>query len=237
MGREGCMMTRDLEKILNSLQARESIRIEFYPYAGIKHSIRKREGKILIRISDAFSDAPQDVLLALGRILLAKLNKNPVSKKDRAVYSRYVASEELQDKAAALLSGRRRVLHIVKGNHRSLEESYQRVNTTYFGGLMEKPTLTWGRKKARRTLGRYDPQRDVVYVSPVLDSREVPEEFLDFIMYHELLHKKHGIQERGGRLWAHTPQFRRDEKRFHNYEQMKKIMGDIAKKQSGRSER
>jgi hypothetical protein len=78
MGREGCMMTRDLEKIFNSLQARESIRIEFYPYAGIKHSIRKREGKILIRISDTFLDAPQDVLLALGRILLAKLNKNPV---------------------------------------------------------------------------------------------------------------------------------------------------------------
>lgn len=227
------MMTRDLEKIFNSLQARENIRIEFYPYAGIRHSIRKREGKILIRISDTFLDAPQDVLLALGRILLAKLNKNPVSKKDRDVYSRYVASEELQDKAAALLSGRRKAIRIVKGNHRSLEDSFQRVNTTYFGGLMEKPTLTWGRKKARRTLGRYDLQRDVVCVSPFLDSSEVPEEFLDFIMYHELLHKKHGVQERGGKLWAHTPQFKRDEKRFHDYEKMKKIMGDIARKPSG----
>lgn len=224
------MMTRDLEKIFRPLQAKENIKVEFYPYAGIKHSIRKRKGKILIRISDTFYDAPQDVLLALGRILLAKLKRNPVSKKDRAVYSRYVAGEELQEKAATLLSGRRRSVPIVEGNHRSLTDSFQRVNATYFGGSMKKPTVTWGRAQARRTLGRYDPQRDVVSISPVLDSREVPEEFLDFIMYHELLHKKHGLQERGGRLWAHTLEFKRDEKKFHDYDNMKKIMGGIARK-------
>ncbi|MBU7014938.1 MAG: hypothetical protein HXS52_02010 [Theionarchaea archaeon] len=222
-------MTHDLEEMFKHLHTGESIQTEFYPYAGIRHSIRKRKGKILIRISDTFSEAPQDVLLALGRILLAKLNKSHVSKKDRTVYNQYVASEELQDRATAILSNRKRAVRIMKGNHRSLADSFQRVNAAYFGGSMEKPTLTWGIKRAHRTLGRYDLQRDIVFLSPVLDSYEVPEEFLDFIMYHELLHKKHGLREKGGRIWAHTRQFRNDEKRFYNYEQMKKIMSQIAK--------
>ena len=206
-----------------------NIEAEFYPYADIKHSIRKRNGRIYMRISDVFSDAPQDVLLSVGRILLAKLNKNQVTRKDRIIYNQYVTNEKLQEKASKLILTRRKRVKIIKGRYRDLDKSFERVNREYFDSAMDKPVLTWSMKRAKRTLGRYDPERDIVFISRMLDSTKVPEELLDFIMYHELLHKKHGIKREGRRRRIHTPQFKDDEKKFRNYEKMKTLMKKLAR--------
>lgn len=201
---------------------------EFYPYAGIKHSIRKRGDRIYIRVSDLFADAPEEVLVSLGRILLAKLNKKQIDEKDRTIYNEYINSESLQEKASKTLLKRKRKVKIIKGQYRDLDESFERVNRKYFKGSMKKPVVTWSARKAKRTLGRYDPERDVVFISRMLDSPKIPEELVDFIMYHELLHKKHGITVKKNRRQVHTPEFKRDEKKFRNYEKMKKLMEKLA---------
>jgi predicted metal-dependent hydrolase len=219
-------MSQALTKILKALQ--NNIKAEFYPYAGIKHSIRKKNGLVYMRISDTFSDAPREVLLSTGRILLAKLNKKKVNKKDRKIYSQYVESEQLQEKVSRIILKRRRKIKIIKGIYRNLDESFKRVNKTYFRDSMKKPQLTWSLKRAKRTLGRYDAERDIVSISRILDSPQIPEELLDFIMYHELLHKKHGITKEGNRRRIHTPQFKADEKKFHNYQKIKTLMKTLA---------
>jgi hypothetical protein len=63
----------------------------------------------------------------------------------------------------------------------------------------------------------------------MLDSPEIPEELLDFIMYHELLHKIHGIKTEKNRRRIHTREFKKDEKKFRNYEKMKDLMVNLAK--------
>ncbi|MBU7042490.1 MAG: M48 family peptidase [Theionarchaea archaeon] len=206
----------------------EDIDAEFYPYTSLKHTIRKRHGKIFVRISDLLVDAPPDVLLAIGRILLAKLNKKRVSKKDRQVYEKYCNSDELQHKVSQILPRRRRPVPIISGKHHNLHDSFRRVNTTYFNSIMEKPLLTWSSRKAKRTLGKYDPQRDAVIISRMLDSPVIPEAFLDFIMYHELLHKKHGIVCNGARHKIHTRAFKKDEQKFAEYEKMKAFLHTIS---------
>lgn len=219
-------MPQDLNRIFKTLQ--KNIKAEFYPYTSIKHTIRKKNGIILIRVSDTFVDAPEKVLLCLGRILLAKLHKTPVMQKDRRIYNQYVTSEPLQKKASRMIN-RKRHTKIIKGRYKDLEKSFERVNNQYFNGSMEKPVLTWSVKRSKRTFGRYDVERDIVYISQVLDSPEIPEEFLDFIMYHELLHKKYGITIRKGKRRMHTPEFKREEKKFRNYEKMKLLMEKIAR--------
>lgn len=220
-------MPRDLNHLFKKLG--RNIEAEFYPYADIKHTIRRRNGRIYMRISDVLADAPQDVLLSIGKILLAKLNKRRVSQRDRRIYTQYIASKPLQETASKMLLTRKRGVRIVRGHHRDLDKSFERVNKAYFNGCLEKPVLTWSVKRAKRTLGRYDPDRDVVYISRILDSLQVPEELLDFIMYHELLHKKHGITKKGRRRWVHTRQFKEDEKKFHNYQKMKELMEKLAR--------
>ena len=220
-------MPQDLTHIFKKLQS--NIKAEFYPYADIKHSIRKRNNNILVRVSDLFYDAPEEVLLSLGRILLAKLNRARVPQKDCAIYNEYIRNEKFQEKASEILSKRKRKVKIIKGHHRNLDKSFERVNTQYFNSSMEKPILTWSPRRAKRTLGKYDPERDIVVISRLLDSPKISEDLLDFIMYHELLHKKHGVTKKGTRRQVHTPQFKQDEKKFHNYQKMGKLMEELAR--------
>jgi len=46
----------------------------------------------------------------------------------------------------------------------------------------------------------------------------VPLYVVEFIVFHEMLHVYHPTLQRDGRHYNHTPQFRRDEKKFAHYE-------------------
>ena len=106
------------------------------------------------------------------------------------------------------------VIETHQGLNHDLQQSFDRVNDTYFDASMTRPRLCWSKRPTRRKLGHYDALRDTIMISKALDSEQVPETALDFVMYHELLHKHHGIRWQSGRAHAHTPAFRRDEQRY-----------------------
>ena len=85
--------------------------------------------------------------------------------------------------------------------------SFDRVNAAYFGGKMARPRLTWNRTLTGRKFGHYDFVHDTVMISRTLDAPRVPEFVVDFLMFHELLHKFHGLHWVNGRGYAHTPEF------------------------------
>ena len=88
---------------------------------------------------------------------------------------------------------------------------FEKLNEEYFLGMLERPYMKYG-KEATTVLGHYNYTTDTVIISPVL--RERPD-LLAFVLYHELLHKKHGVtKSKSGRSMYHTPAFRRDEKKF-----------------------
>ncbi|MFQ5463026.1 MAG: hypothetical protein ACE5E5_10420 [Phycisphaerae bacterium] len=103
------------------------------------------------------------------------------------------------------------------GVHRNLDESFDGVNHRYFGGTMARPRLKWSRQFTGRKFGHYDAIHDTVMISCSLDCADVAPHVLDFVVYHELLHKKLGSDWRHGRANAHTPEFRREERRFEQY--------------------
>jgi len=47
--------------------------VEFSPFANINNTIRLREGRLLIRLSDLLEGAPEPVLRSISHILLAKM--------------------------------------------------------------------------------------------------------------------------------------------------------------------
>ena len=63
-----------------------------------------------------------------------------------------------------------------------------------------------------------------------LDRRDVPAYVLDFVMYHELLHKALGVKTSGSRHLSHTKEFRELEKAHPNFEQAQAFIQKIAKK-------
>jgi len=100
-----------------------------------------------------------------------------------------------------------------------LERSFERVNERYFSGLIEIPNLRWG-QKSRAKLGSYDYGTDTITMSTIF--KAAPSNLLDYIMYHELLHKKHKFKSSGKKSYHHTKQFKQDEKLFENHEQTEK---------------
>jgi hypothetical protein len=94
-----------------------------------------------------------------------------------------------------------------------LESSFNRVNDKYFFGLVEIPNLCWGSDSLRR-LGSYDFQTDTVVVSTIFRGADM--DLLDYVVYHELLHKKHKFSFRNGRNYHHTSTFRDAESKFEN---------------------
>lgn len=95
-----------------------------------------------------------------------------------------------------------------------LEKSFERVNERFFNGMMEKPNLVFASESFRK-LGSYSYSTNTVNISTIFKGLSFDEQkFLDYVVYHELLHKKHTFNVKNGRHQAHTTVFKNDEKRF-----------------------
>lgn len=101
-----------------------------------------------------------------------------------------------------------------RGEHHDLDASFRRVNALLFDGRLTPPRLAWSRARTRTRLGYYQPLMDMVVVSLSLDDRRVPAVDVDYVMYHELLHRELGRERVGGRHLNHGPAFRAAEQRY-----------------------
>lgn len=115
-------------------------------------------------------------------------------------------------------------------SHPVLEQSFQRVNEQFFNGLLDQPNLVLGNGITK--LGHYDLGTDTVSISSILLGHP---ELLDYVMYHELLHKKHQFTSRGGSHRYHTAAFRKDERRFPRAAQLEEELNRLVSSQKRRS--
>lgn len=113
------------------------------------------------------------------------------------------------------------------GRHHDLGASFERVNRGYFRGAMPRPNLAWNATITHRKLGHYVFASDSVMISITLDDRRVPDYVLDFVMYHELLHKHFGRVAKGGRVRSHTPAFRKAERQFRDFRRAEAFLSKL----------
>ena len=57
--------------------------VEFFAFVNINNTIRLREGKLFVRLSDLLEGAPEAVLRAIAHILLAKMYRKPIERSTR----------------------------------------------------------------------------------------------------------------------------------------------------------
>jgi len=108
-----------------------------------------------------------------------------------------------------------------------LEESFNRVNEVYFNGMLDKPNLEWGNASTSK-LGSYEYGSDAITISTIFKNEKL--ELLDYVMYHEMLHKKFKFESKNGRTLHHSPEFRRMEAKFPNHELIEKDISKLARK-------
>lgn len=200
-------------------------RIEFFPFSNINNTIRLREGKVFVRVSDLLSGAPRDVLHAIAHILLAKLYRKEIESRHATRYRKYIGRRDVSSKAHLLRQERgRKVLLSAAGRTYNLEEIFEELNRRFFHGLLARPLMTWSRHASRQSLGHYDPAHNTIVVSRVFDRPEIPRYAVEYLVYHEMLHLKHPVKLNGSRRCIHSKAFQEEEKLFPELEKAKQLL-------------
>jgi hypothetical protein len=193
------------------------LQIEFFAFANVNNTIRLRNGKLLVRLSDLLEGAPDTVLRAIAHILLAKMYRRPIDRAHAARYRKYVGSHEIVRKAHLVRQMRgRKLLRPPRGHFYDLDAIFEDLNTRFFYGLMARPRMSWSQAKTRRILGHYDPAHNAIIISRIFDHPAVPRYVLEYIVYHEMLHLKHPVKLRGSRRCVHSAEFQAEERLFPN---------------------
>lgn len=199
--------------------------VEFFAFANINNTIRLREGKLWVRLSDLLEGAPETVLRAIAHILLAKMYRKPIERMHATRYRKYVQSHDIRSKAHLVrqVRGRKRMAS-PKGRVYDLEVIFEELNLQLFGGMMARPRMSWSQGRARNLLGHYDPAHNAIVVSRLFDHPAVPRYAVEYIVYHEMLHLRHPVKLHGSRRCVHSAEFRAEEKLFPQLEAAQRFL-------------
>jgi hypothetical protein len=161
-----------------------------------------------------FLQATPEIWTALGEYLFAG---------DREA-ARSIARYIEQHRQRIRHPERRPLTLTAAGRHHDLRDIFQAVNQRYFDGQVTL-NVSWARKQAARPsadrrsikLGSYTSRDRLIRVHPALDAAFVPRYFLEYIVYHEMLHHVLPPKLQNGRRELHGPEFLARERQFHDY--------------------
>ena len=195
------------------------LEIKFRRFTSLNTTIRLREGKLIVRLSDLLEHAPETIHHAIAQILLAKLYRKPIEPVYADRYRRYTQSEAVSKQAERIRQTRgRKRISSPQGHLWDLDEVFEAVNRRFFHGLLGRPTLTWSAHVAKRMLGHYDAAHNTIVVSRVFDRPGTPRYAIEYLLYHEMLHLKHPVKVKAGRRCVHSREFQAEERLFPELE-------------------
>lgn len=193
-----------LEKALNDLNVDNNYQTfvkytnQFRDYGA---NLKQRGNVLVLKLSKAWRPIAEEIRIGAAQELLVGLLKIKKNTTNMDLYSSFI-----------------RNLHIAIPKEKPepmLLESFNRVNEKYFFGMMDIPNIVFGDATTTK-LGHYDYRADTIVLSNVLGKKT---DFLDLVMHHELLHKKHKFTAKNGRSLHHSKKFRDEEKSFDNFEE------------------
>ena len=177
-------------------------------------SLERGPRAVSVRLHHMFASADAGTLEALG-LYLAHADRDAAQEIGRFIERNRT---RIRDRRTRLVQ-----LSAV-GLHHDLTAIYREVNTRYFGGRVEAK-ITWSRDAQLRRrharsikLGSYTARDKLIRVHPALDAEFVPRFFVEYIVYHEMLHHVLPPRRSGKRRSLHGPEFQARERDFEQFE-------------------
>ena len=115
-----------------------------------------------------------------------------------------------------------------EGRFFDLRAIFDKLNARHFANRLRGYQVLWGRKRRERPqeyfiFGTIQEEDRIIRINPWLDQRFVPQWFLEYVLYHEMLHAV--VPDRmgaDGRRCVHTPEFYRREREFRFYKRARR---------------
>jgi hypothetical protein len=110
-----------------------------------------------------------------------------------------------------------------EGRHYDLLDIFNRLNARYFRNRLRRYRIMWGRRRKRRpqsyiVFGSIQEQDRVIRIHPLLDREFVPRWYIEYVVYHEMLHAfVPDKRDRAGRRVIHHEGFLERERKFRFY--------------------
>jgi hypothetical protein len=191
----------------------ERVRLTVTDNTSTMVSFRRHSSVVALRVHHMFLEAPEDVVRALAHYAAGSRPRAG------AVIDSWVRRNEERVRQAR---AERQARGLVPGGlHHDLQSIFRALNRAHFGGAIEA-RIGWGREppdRRRRSIkmGTYFHDSHVIRLHPALDRPEVPDFFVRFIVFHEMLHQAVPPVTAGGRRLAHPPEFRQRERAYPDY--------------------
>lgn len=180
-------------------------------------SLREKRRKwARLSIHRMFLDAPDEVLLAVADFIEGgKRNCR------RPELIRGFIQSNLQRFNYAHVLARRPM--VTAGKVYDLAVIYKKINETYFDGQIDIAITWYGRgiqkRRSRIIFGEYYDHLKLIKINRLMDDRFFPDYFVNFIVYHEMLHHViPGFLDKRGCFRSHGREFKEREVLFKDYE-------------------
>lgn len=176
-------------------------------------SIRTKGDSVSVRMHWMFLNAGEDVIREIAGFIGTRKGRTPLIRK-------FIGENRAFLKKKDRPAGRPNLR--TEGRFHNLKEIFDNLNHEYFKGNITA-IIGWGKQHARRlvrkrTLGSYCRHGNTIRINPVLDGKNVPRYFLEFVVYHEMLHSDMKEEKKNGRRLVHPPEFQKRERLFREYE-------------------
>ncbi len=114
-----------------------------------------------------------------------------------------------------------------QGRWFNLRAIFNKLNARYFRNRITGYRLVWGRKRRERpretvVFGTIQEEDRIIRIHPLLDRSFVPLWFVEYVVYHEMLHSVVAdLYDEQGRRVVHHDRFLEKERRFHWFRRAK----------------
>ncbi|MBI5057292.1 MAG: hypothetical protein HZB61_11830 [Nitrospirae bacterium] len=170
-------------------------------------SMRPRGNSISVRLHRMFLNAGDEVLDEITGMIKRRKGKTPHIRRFISDHLQYVKRKP------------KRITLKTDGRFYDLTDIYHSVNSEYFDGKVSA-RITWGAKCPRRAvrrriLGSFSRDEGIIRINPVLDTSRVPRYYIEYVVYHEMLHAD--MKSVTGKGRVHPKEFRERERMFKHY--------------------
>jgi hypothetical protein len=188
----------------------EDVRLTVHDNRSTMVSFRRDGPEVHYRLHHMFLDAPEEVVGALAAF--AHPGRGTVPRRREAGRRIDAWVKRHRHRISAPRSGPLQP----RGRAHDLQALFDQANAAFFAGAIDA-RIGWGpvrlgdRSRSVKT-GVYLEEARLIRIHPSLDRPEVPEFYVAFIVFHEMLHQAVPAREVNGRRVVHGAEFRRRER-------------------------
>ncbi|HOL35546.1 MAG TPA: SprT-like domain-containing protein [bacterium] len=168
-------------------------------------------GEKTVKIHHHLVKGPPEILIAIADFIAGKEKK-----KNRRLIIEYVKKNQ----HLFLKQYKTRINYT--GKFYNLKQIFDKINAQFFDRRLSSVNITFGKRyngKRHRSIvfGNYCPEINLIRINRVLDSDSVPEFFVEYIVFHEMLHAYLYLSD--FKTTCHTKTFKNMEKKYPYLEQ------------------